>query len=93
MNRAVIEADIEAGLVECSVPAHLRDGLRGYFLYRQPTGDFLRAALANDFAGAVLRADPITERGLHGLAQFLQNFAPERAHGSPAKVAAWLAAA
>lgn len=89
MTRDRIAADLEAGLHH--IPPHLREGLRAYFLDRLPTGDFLRAVLENDFAGAVLRADPITERWLPSIAKFLHNDTPPRSHGSPAAVAAWLA--
>lgn len=84
MNRS----DIEEGLK--LVPAHLQSGLRDYFLDRVKPGDFLAAVLENDFAGAVLRADPLSYQSLKQIARFLHNDVPPRSHGSREAVAAWL---
>ena len=89
MTPAQIEAEIQTPL--SVLPAHLQRGLRDYFVDRVPTGDFLRAVLANDFAQAVLRADPESFADLRAIALFIVNVAPAGSHGSYAAVDDWLA--
>lgn len=79
-------------LVDCGVPDHLHEGLIEYFASHRPVGHFLTAVLSNDFLDACLRADPWTQFHLQGLAQFLVNYTPDTARGSPEKVNAWLKA-
>lgn len=78
-------------LADFNVPRTLHDGLVEYFAVRRPTGDFLRACLENDLTMAALRADPGNRFCLAEVVLFLYHGCPERAWGSPAKVAAWLA--
>lgn len=73
------------------LPPHLRRGMRAYLIDRQPTGDFLRAVLANDHMQAIGRADDDSREALPRIAQFLNLHAPAAAHGSSAAVESWLA--
>lgn len=71
------------------LPPHLREGARRYVEGGVLPGGFLRAALANDFVGAVNRADAETVTRLRDVALFVYNELPEKAWGSRAKVKAW----
>lgn len=84
-------AHLRQRLTESNVPTSLHSGLVEYFVARRPTGDFLRAALENDFSGACVRADDENCWHLVDLARFLFNYCPAPAWGSREKVAAWLA--
>lgn len=71
-------------------PAHLREGLRAYLEDGRPTGDALWCVLADrPFSECAARLDDDAIAGARGLAQFLYNYAPSEAWGSPEKVAAW----
>lgn len=82
--------DLVLRMQEHGVPLHLQDGLARYALRHRPTGDFLRCVLANDFTGAVLRADDESFAALREIARFIHGEMPEASHGSEAKVIAWL---
>lgn len=71
--------------------AHLRPGLRSYLTDRIPTGSFLRAALENDWCGAIRKAAPdITMQQMRALHHVLAGAFPGTSWGSPEMVAAWL---
>lgn len=72
------------------VPDHLIDGLVRYIIDGQPTGDCLRAILANDLMEAFSRADEYTAIGMKKTVTFIYSYAPAGCHGSYAKVDAWL---
>lgn len=71
---------INAGLL--LVPGHLRAALSAHIMFGEPTGDFLNAVLANDFASAACRADPVSTQGMRGIAMFLVDYAPATSWGS-----------
>jgi hypothetical protein len=78
-----------AGVAECHVPMHLRDGLVRYFSDGILPGSFLQAVLCNDLAQAILRAAPNGLSALPPLILFLQHYAPASAWGSRDLVLAW----
>lgn len=71
------------------VPIHLRWPLVRYALYGVPVGDFLTACLANDFCGAVVRADKDEWSGLKSVALFIRNELPSGIVGDRQAVQAW----
>jgi hypothetical protein len=83
--------ELRTRLTDANVPKTLHDGLVEYFAVRRPTGSFLQAVLENDLQQACLRADDHNRYRLGDLVRCLYHEFPERAWGSPAKVAAWLA--
>jgi len=82
--------DLMNSMERHGIPRHLRYGLCWYALNHRPTGDFLRAVLANDFTQAVLRADDESFAALRELARFIHCEMPEESHGSEEKVRKWL---
>lgn len=73
------------------IPLIILEGLARYFNHHLPVGGFLACALRNDFAGAVLHADPESLAALRQIAGAL-TMMPSSAWGSPVLVARWLAA-
>jgi len=73
------------------IPKDIFDALVEYMVKRHPVGDFLYAALSNDFMGAICRADDQNIHALHAIAIYIYNEIPSAAWGSKAKVDAWLA--
>lgn len=69
----------------------LYDALVAYRDEGQPVGGFLTALLTHDLMDACARADNTNLWLLPIYTAFLYNDMPSPAHGSPAKVAAWLA--
>lgn len=86
------KVEIRRQLQVMGVPPHLHEGLVAYLTERREPGSFLRAVLENDLQAAVTRADWLTVSNLHPLVMFLVNQATAACWGSPAAVAAWLAA-
>lgn len=72
------------------VPEYTIESLIAYILERRPTGGFLRAALSNDFMGAVFKADDNNRQALLGIARLIHNEVPHRAYGSQEKVTSWI---
>ncbi len=72
------------------IPPLIREGLSNYIEHHSPTGGCLRAILANDLTGAMVRADPDTLAALPTIVCFLRNEAPSLCHGSYEAVTAWL---
>lgn len=83
------QAHLRQRLTQCDVPTNLHEGLVNYISSRRPVGSFLMAVLENNLKEAVLRADPLTARGLRQLVLFLHNYAPAPCWGSPEAVEAW----
>ncbi len=75
-------ADHEAvfGLSAC--PDWVKDSLKRYETAGIPTGDFLRAVLANDLQGAIGRADINTARCIAAIVGYVYNKLPGNIHGS-----------
>lgn len=73
------------------IPEHMREGTRLYIEHGVTPGDFLRAALENNFIGVVERADYINKNAFFTWAQFLVNDVPWNCRGSREKVDTWMA--
>lgn len=71
--------------------AHLKAGLDRYANERIATGGFLASVLRNDLAEAVTRADGTSLAYLREIVWYVHNEMPADCHGSPERVAAWLA--
>lgn len=69
----------------------MRGGARRYVEHGIPPGSFLTAVLEHDFLGAFKRADDENANRMRDWASWLYNECPNSAHGSPEKVAAWIA--
>ena len=83
-------AHLFAKLANCQVPDHCRDGLVDYFSLRHLPGGFLTAVLENNLMEAFGRADDTNRSTMFNYVDFLYNYAPAPAWGSPAKVLAWV---
>lgn len=74
------------------LPDHMRDGARMYIEDGIEPGGFLFSVLANDFKGAVGRADRINRNCLFAWAEWVYNEVPHQAQGSEEKVLLWIKA-
>ena len=75
------------------LPEHMREGTQAYFEQHREPGGFLWLILAGQWAEAACHADPVNRAfGALRWKDWLEAQAPAEAWGSPAKVAAWLAA-
>ena len=72
------------------LPEHMQDAMRRYMANGIQPGSFLTAVLANDFMGAVGRADAINSARLRDYAVWLYNHAPRGSFGSPEQVKQWM---
>ena len=70
-------------------PDHVFNAIKKYLLQGIQPGSFTSCVLYNDFAGAVVRADPESYRNLHGIAIFMSNYVYSYAWGSPSEVIKW----
>ncbi len=71
-------------------PEEIRDALQRYVEHGIPTGDCLRAILANDLMQAFARADVYTARAMPSIASYIHNRIPSEAHGSYEAVDQWI---
>lgn len=69
-----------------------KDSIMRYVEHGIPTGGFLMACLENNLMEAMGRADLTSRENLFDICGFIYNEIPTGAHGSPAKVSAWLKA-
>lgn len=93
MDESLIEQirrEHEAVFSPDSCPQHLRESLERYALHGIPTGDCLRAVLANDLMEAFCRADVETARSMAAIASYVWNRVPRDAWGSYGDVDAWI---
>lgn len=65
--------------------------LRRYIEDGYPTNHFLRAVLENDLMEALARADDANFAALEAYCAWLRTYAPAASHGTPDRVAAWIA--
>jgi hypothetical protein len=72
------------------IPEHCREGLKEYLVGGIPVGSFLRAVICNDLADACGRADDINRHHLFNYVQFLYQYAPSPAWGSPEAYNDWV---
>ena len=85
MNAADLEAmraEHEGVFGEAACPEWARDSLERYAEHGIPTGDCLRAVLANDLREAFGRADISTARRMAAIVAYVYNKIPRSATGS-----------
>lgn len=68
-------------------PEEIKRALDRYVVSGVPTGDFLRAVLANDLMLAVQRADPVNYQHLFAICAYVWERLPEECHGNDLIVA------
>jgi len=73
------------------LPAHMREGIKGYVEEGRPPGDFFKAVLLNKLIDAAMFADDINLHELHNYARFLYN-APRACWGSEEAINSWIEA-
>ncbi len=73
------------------MPPRIIEGLREYVEGHRNPGDFLRAVLENNFAEAVLRADPESLAAIREIAECVYDQVPANCWGGRDKVRCWLA--
>lgn len=84
-TRAVLEslkAQHESIFGESRLPQWVKDSLTRYVTDGIPTGDFLRAVLANDLQGAFGRADMGTAQVMAAIVSYVYNNVPRTMVGS-----------
>lgn len=69
----------------------IKNSLDCYVNHGRPTGDFLRAVLANDLMMAFGRADIDNQRDMFSICDYVYNYMPDNCHGSYEIVDRWLA--
>jgi len=74
-----------------NLPSHMIGSVKRYVLRGIGGGSFLTALFSNDLIGAIGKADAENQEAIGAWAQFLYNSIPGNCHGSPEKVAAWIA--
>jgi hypothetical protein len=84
-----IRAEHEAVFGDTACPAWVRESLDHYTTHGIPTGDFLRAVLANDLMAAASRADVDSGRSLAAIIGYVYRHVPSAAHSSYEIVDAW----
>lgn len=72
-------------------PEDVRDSLNRYVVEGIPTGDFLRAVLANDLMESIGRADVDNLKALPHICAYIYNYLPMNCIGSYQRVNDWLA--
>lgn len=72
------------------IPASTLESILSFVLKGYRPGDFVYAALTNNFASAVCRADEENAKCLRPIALFLTNELPGTCWGSAADVHAWI---
>jgi hypothetical protein len=86
------EADAQRGIVDHrNIPPLLVEGLNRYAEHGVPVGDFLEAVIANDFLGAVGKADHNSMMALPAIASYVYLELPSICHGSRKVYRAWIA--
>lgn len=71
-------------------PVYVVEELAMFIAHGYPVGDFVRAVLENDLAGAVNKADQESAACLVRLIGWLNDYAPHSCWGSEARVAVWM---
>jgi len=84
-----VEGQIDQGAI--NLPSHMIGSVKRYVLRGIGGGSFLTALFSNDLIGAIGKADAENQEAIGAWAQFLYNSIPGNCHGSPEKVAAWIA--
>lgn len=77
---------------DANVPDWVRESIARYVDHGIPTGDFLRAVLANDLEGAFARADVATARVMPAIVSWVYNRVPRDRCGNYAVVDSYVTA-
>lgn len=88
--REYMSEKVTTGLLQCDIPNHMHEAILMYVLDGIEPGSFFYSVLANDFTGAVGRADHINIHHLKNYADLLYNFLPSDVWGSSVKVQDWI---
>jgi len=72
------------------LPEHLRDGMQRYIEKGVRPGDFMLSCLANNFVGAMCRADRTSAAHVKDIALFIHNEIPSNSWGSYERVRLWM---
>ena len=73
-----------------NIPEYTKQAIDDYVKKGIPTGDFLKAVLANDLMRSVGRADHNNRAALHEICSYVYNEIPSRCHGSYEIVNSWI---
>lgn len=90
LAEAMADPDLASEHGADNAPEWAKESLLMYADLGTPTGDCLRAFLANDLMAAVGRADVDTGRRFVAIASFIYNRIPSQSHGSYEAVDAWI---
>lgn len=74
-----------------AIPENLHAGIEMYINDGIPLGGFLEAVFSNDRFEAFAKADAFSAAAMPAIVAWIYNYAPSDCHGSPERVAAWLA--
>lgn len=78
----IAKADHEGVFGDRACPDWVHDSLAHYVAEGRPTGDFLRAVLANDLMGAFARADIGSAKAMPAIVGYVHRHVPAGIHGS-----------
>lgn len=73
-----------------NIPERTQAELTDYVENRVPPSDFIKCVLANNFVGAVPRADAQNFNALQDIAMWMYHEAPQASWGNEAKYMRWL---
>lgn len=85
-------AEHEAVFGDAACPEWVRDSIARYVDHGIPTGDMLRAVLANDLQGAFARADIRTAKAMAAIVGWIYNRVPRNMCGNCAVVDSYVQA-
>jgi len=90
MSEIVFVGGLENPKARYRMKLSAKNGIDRYVNEHTPTGDFLRAVLANDLREAFARADAENMAALHQIVMYCHNEIPGNCWGSYEAVDAWL---
>jgi len=73
-----------------ALPENLKESIDAYATSGRPTGDFLRACIANDLCDAAVCADDRNLLLLGVIAVYIWRVVPQDARGSDDKISQWI---
>lgn len=76
---------------EMEIRPDIKSALDRYARTGMPLGNFLTAVVENNLMEALGRADSYNRATIHQICSYVYNEMPHTCHGSPERVAAWLA--
>lgn len=72
------------------IELRFKESIDRYVEHKVPTGDFLKAVLENDLAGALGRADLEAMDNIRHIVCYIWNEVPSQCWGSKEKVSKWM---